>query len=150
MLRGLIEVTRKDDPSAPKVILRPNEKLIFSKNLITARLSAPAAPNAAQLPERMSNISITPIPKNIPDSDKVETSWMYNKLVFDGDSFEELAAKMERWYNIKIIFKNPRLLKYRFKGVFYNETVQEALDALRLTARFSYTIKGNEIELNKE
>ncbi|HEY4154292.1 MAG TPA: DUF4974 domain-containing protein, partial [Puia sp.] len=86
----------------------------------------------------------------IPDSDKVETSWMYNKLVFEGDTFEELAAKMERWYNIKIIFKSDRLLKYRFKGVFSNESVKEALDALRLTARFTYNIHENEIELYKE
>jgi ferric-dicitrate binding protein FerR (iron transport regulator) len=150
LLRGMVEVTRKDDPSAPKVILRPNEKLVFHKNTVPEHPVSGIAGHAAKLPETMSDISIIPLRRNIPDSDKVETSWMYNKLVFDGDSFEELAAKMERWYNIKIVFKNERLLKYRFKGVFSNETVQDALNALRLTARFTYSIKDNEIELYKE
>jgi ferric-dicitrate binding protein FerR (iron transport regulator) len=149
LLRGLIEVTRKDDPSAPKVILRPNEKLVFNKHINPEHEAAEAIRHPGQPQEQMSNIFVTPIPKNIPDSDKVETSWLYNKLVFDGDSFAELAAKMERWYNIKISFRNDQLLKYRFKGVFANETVKDAFDALRLTAQFSYTIKDNEIELDK-
>ena len=35
LLRGIIEVSRKDLPDGPKVILKPNEKLIFSKQLET-------------------------------------------------------------------------------------------------------------------
>ncbi|MDP4251971.1 MAG: FecR family protein, partial [Bacteroidota bacterium] len=89
LLRGLIEITRKDDPSTPKVILKPNEKLIINKTRDPVHLTAQASPHADQLKEGMSNISVIPIPQNIPDSDKAETSWMYNKLVFDGDSFEE-------------------------------------------------------------
>ena len=150
LLRGMIEITRKDDPSAPKVILKPNEKLVINKTQEPIRPSSPAAAHSDTEAEGVSNISITPVPMNIPDSDKAEISWMYNKLVFDGDSFEELAAKMERWYNIKITFKNDQLFKYRFKGVFNNETVKEALDALQLTAAFTYSIKDNIVVLNKE
>jgi transmembrane sensor len=150
LLRGMIEITRKDDPSTPKVILKPNEKLIINKTQESIPPSSPAAAHSDTLTEGMSNISITPIPMNIPDSDKAEISWMYNKLVFDGDSFEELAAKMERWYDIKITFKNDQLFKYRFKGVFNNETVKEALDALQLTAAFTYNIRDNIVVLNKK
>lgn len=150
LLRGMVEITRKDDPSAPKVILKPNEKLVINKTQEPMRPLSPAAAHSDTAAEGMSNISITPVPMNIPDSDKAETAWMYNKLVFDGDSFEELAAKMERWYNIKITFKNDQLFKYRFKGVFNNETVKEALDALQLTAAFTYNIRDNIVVLNKE
>src|SRR5439155_8152 len=31
LLRGSIEVVKNNDPSAPKVILRPHEKLVFNK-----------------------------------------------------------------------------------------------------------------------
>src|SRR5665213_2373496 len=148
LLRGMVEITRKDDPSAPKVILKPNEKLVINKTQEPILPSSPAAAHPDTGAEGMSNISITPVPMNIPDSDKAETAWMYNKLVFDGDSFEELAAKMERWYNIKITFKNDQLFKYRFKGVFNSETVKEALDALQLTAAFTYSIKDNIVVLN--
>ena len=152
LLRGIIEVTRQNNPNSPKVILRPNEKLIFSKQL-SATVSLPngsvrvadAKPLAVK-PE----ISVTPILKNVPDSEKIETSWVYNRLVFSGDSFQELAEKMERWYNVKIIFKGDNLLHYRFKGAFANESVREALNALQLTARFNYQINENEIEIYKK
>jgi hypothetical protein len=57
---------------------------------------------------------------------------------------------MERWYNVKITIKSKELLRYRFKGAFENETIREALDALKLTAEFSYIINNNEIEIFKK
>lgn len=148
LLHGAIEVTRQDNPSTPRVILKPNEKLIFSKHLPLSSAPAPTmGPAGLSAPAATPGISVSPIAKNIPDSDKVETSWMYNKLVFNGDSFKELAQKMERWYNVRITLEDEGLNKYRFGGEFDNETVKEALNALQLTAKFTYIIKGNEIEL---
>jgi ferric-dicitrate binding protein FerR (iron transport regulator) len=147
LLRGMIEVSRKDDPNAPKVILKPNEKLTFNKELVRAKLNLVKDQDAAKTGDASSDIAITPILKNIPDSEKEETSWRYNRLVFDGDSFGELAEKMERWYNVSITFKSDKLLQYRFKGAFDKETIQEALNALKLTAKFRYVTNGNEIML---
>ena len=149
LLRGAIEVTRGDNPSTPRIILKPNEKLILSKHL-------PLLPRTDVVPGSSDDVIAAPAPDMaiaaisniIPDSNKVETSWMYNKLVFNGDSFRELAEKMERWYNVKIVFKDEGLYKYHFGGVFADETVEKALNALQLTAKFSYTIKNNEIELD--
>lgn len=150
LLRGIIEVSKKDNPTGPKVILRPNEKLIFNKLSVTTRPAVISEKKDSLQANATSDISITPIAKNVPDSNKIETSWMYNKLIFDGDTFSELAEKMERWYNVKIIFKSNELYHYRFKGVFSSETVQEAFDALKLTANFKYKIiNANEIELYK-
>ncbi len=148
LLHGAIEVTRQDNPSTPRVILKPNEKLIFIKHLPLSSAPSPTmGPVGLSASPAIPGISVSPIAKNIPDSDKVETSWMYNKLVFNGDSFKELAQKMERWYNVRITLKDEGLNKYRFGGEFDNETVKEALNALQLTAKFTYIIKGNEIEL---
>jgi hypothetical protein len=93
------------------------------------------------------DMAVNSLPLNIPDSEKVETGWMYNKLVFNGDSFKELSEKMERWYNVRFIFMDTHLYTYHFGGSFTHETIQEALNALQLTAHFTYKIKGNEIEL---
>jgi transmembrane sensor len=149
LLRGMIEIYRQDNPNTPRIILKPNEKLVFSKHLSPATLPIGTAGAASARPViHAPDIAVNSIPFNIPDSEKVETSWMYNKLVFNGDSFRELAEKMERWYNVKIIFRDETLYKYRFGGVFADESVEEALNALQLTAKFTYTIRGNEIELN--
>jgi ferric-dicitrate binding protein FerR (iron transport regulator) len=150
LLRGSVEVMKKDDPAAPKVILRPHEKMVFNKALqsvITESLD-PAQQPATKFPA--AGISVTTLPKNKPDSTMEETSWVYNKLVFEGDRFEDLVVKMERWYDVKITFKNERLKQIRFKGVLENESIEEALDALKLTAPFEYRITGNEIEILKK
>jgi transmembrane sensor len=149
LLRGIIEVTRKDLPDGPKVILKPNEKLIFNKQLET-EVHQYASDTSAKSARSIGKISVAAVSITIPDSNKVETSWVYNRLVFDGDSFQELAKKMERWYNVKITIKSKELLRYRFKGAFENETIREALDALKLTAEFSYKINNNEIEVFKK
>jgi ferric-dicitrate binding protein FerR (iron transport regulator) len=146
LLRGIIEVTRKDLPDGPKVILKPNEKLIFSKQLET-EVHHYGGDTSSRSAKTIGKISIAAVSIAIPDSNKVETSWVYNRLVFDGDNFQELAKKMERWYNVKIIINSKELLRYRFKGAFENETIREALDALQLTAEFSYKIDNNVINI---
>lgn len=147
LLRGSIEVVRKNDPTAPKVILRPHEKLVFNKeeltdkDVITDQSAQPA--NGPLQP----GISVTTLPQNKPDSIIKETSWLYNKLNFDGDSFEELAIKMERWYDVKITIGSERLKRYHLKGSFEGETIRQALEALRIITPFEYKIEGREVEV---
>jgi ferric-dicitrate binding protein FerR (iron transport regulator) len=79
------------------------------------------------------------------DSTVVETSWVKNKLVFRDESFSGLASRMERWYGVDIKFKNDALKQYRFSGIFENERINQALDALRMTENFNYKIKNNTV-----
>ncbi len=95
MLRGLIEISSKDNPNTSRFLLKPNEKLVFNKRSLSAGRSGTAADPAGQHPvPTLSDIAVNSIRKDIPDSDKVETAWMYNRLVFQGDNFKELT---ERW-----------------------------------------------------
>ncbi len=142
LVRGLIEVQKNNEPSASKIILRPNEKLVYNK---PESLNAHDHARLAIDNKQAQLISISPISKYIPDSARVETSWVYGRLIFDGDTFSELAEKMERWYNIKITIKNQHLVANRFGGVFENENVEEALKALQLITMFKYTIHDSEI-----
>ena len=148
LLKGVIEVTRKDNPNSPRVILKPNEKLVFSKRLpAIVRQGRSLDPSGVRHPAAIPDIAVNSIRRDVPDSNMVETAWMYNRLVFNGDSFKELALKMERWYNVKITIRDERLGNCRFGGAFANETVEEAFKALQLTTAFTYKISGNEIEL---
>lgn len=148
LLRGSIEVYNKDDPSAPKVILKPNEKLVFNKNenkKITDPDKIDSNLTKKKIPHE--NISISTLPLNKPDSLREETSWLYNKLVIDGDNFTQMSKKMERWYGVQIEILSPELEQYHFNGVFENETIEQALDALKLTVKFRYVIKDNIVKI---
>jgi ferric-dicitrate binding protein FerR (iron transport regulator) len=58
-----------------------------------------------------------------------------------------VAVKMERWFNIKINFKNEKIANYRLSGSFDRETIDEALQALRYIAPFNYKINNNEVDI---
>lgn len=148
LLRGSIEVYNKEDPSAPKVILKPNEKLVFRKKE-DSKVAA-SKKDASESGKKVTNdddISVSTLLANQPDSLKPEISWLYNKLIFNGDNFSTIAVKMERWYGVKIEILDTSLDKYHFTGVFEKETLKQALDALRLTAKFRYKIKDNVIQV---
>jgi transmembrane sensor len=72
------------------------------------------------------------------DSLLVETAWLKGMLVFRNESFEELAVRMERWYNITISFEKPECKRYRFSGTFNNETIEDALKELQTIKPFSF------------
>jgi len=155
LVRGLIEVARNSVRNAPKIILRPNEKLTYNKSLDKIQQIGNAierGSKSALLPYafKSEHISISSIPKNVTDSSRIETSWVYGKLLFDGDSFEELAQKMERWFNVKINIVNRRVSLFRFTGVFEDENIEEALHALQITNPFKFQIKENEIIIDKK
>jgi len=147
LIHGMIEVTNKTEPTSPKVILRPHEKLVFHKD---GRPVSDLAQKGHQNISSHKPFSITSLPRNIPDSSVVETAWVYDKLVFDGETFREIASKMERWYNVKICLRNEKLASLPLHVEFTNETVEEALEALKLIEPFKYKINGNEIEILKK
>jgi ferric-dicitrate binding protein FerR (iron transport regulator) len=147
LVRGMIEVHKNNEPDASKIILRPNEKLVYNKP--AASIIKQVGQNLVPVNNTDQIISISALPSNIADSARKETSWVYGRLVFDGDSFSSLAEKMERWYNVKINIKNNKVANYRFAGVFEKENIEEALKALQLIAMFKYTIHENEIIIEK-
>lgn len=147
LIHGLIEVTNKRQPSSTKFILHPHEKLIFARE---TKIPVLPATGPQKTITNHNPISYEILPKHIADSALVETSWVYNKLIFDGESFREIARKMERWYNVRIRFKSEKIADIPIHVEFKNETIEEALKALQVIEPFNYTIQGNEIEIQSK
>nr|WP_262919696.1 DUF4974 domain-containing protein [Niabella hibiscisoli] len=83
------------------------------------------------------------------DSSIVETAWIHNRLLFDGDTFKELAIKMERWFDVQIKFNNAEVANYRLRGAFEDETIEEALKALQQIANFKFTVRDKTVTIAK-
>jgi len=147
LIHGLIEVTNKKEPSWPKFYLHPHEKLVFEKQSTPVRPTAKGDQTdvTAHRP-----FEITSLPKGIADTALVETSWIYNKLLFDGETLRENAAKMERWYNVKIRFKSDKVGNTPSRYPLGNESIEEALKALQYIEPFSFRRNGDEIEISKK
>ncbi|RFZ83038.1 FecR family protein [Mucilaginibacter terrenus] len=144
LIRGAIEVTLTDRPN-DRIILKPNEKLVLKSTPLTkvAHKKHKVSVNPDSVNTSYALTSLTYLRAN--DSTVVETSWVNNKLVFKDKEFSGIATQMERWYGIKIKFKNDDAKDYHFTGVFEKETVFQALKALQMIEPFTYKQKNNTI-----
>jgi ferric-dicitrate binding protein FerR (iron transport regulator) len=135
LLRGSVEVTLPG-ADAKKIVLKPNEKLIVESD----------SPGSVALPTLPSKPSVTLGKVHFEPRDSsssIETLWVENKLAFEAEPFDIVAADIERWYNVEVIVKDERVRTLRFTGVFDNSSLEEVMEALQLTGRFQYTINGN-------
>jgi transmembrane sensor len=146
LIRGAIEVTLSDRPS-DRIILKPHDKLILKngtyKTYHKYKRANVIIPDSVSTNYALTNL--TYLRSN--DSTIIETSWVNNKLTFKEENFSDLAAMMERWYGVKIKFKNDEAKDYRFTGIFEKESITEALDALQLIEKFNYKLKKETVTI---
>lgn len=141
LIRGSIEVSLKDRPSE-KIILKPNEKIVVA-NRDTVITIGNSPGSHKESPEPL--VAIRRLTYQKEDSTIIETSWIENKLVFEDESFKDLALKMERWYGVTIRFTDENVAALRFTGVFEEETIEDVMRALKITATFNYKFQGKTI-----
>ncbi|MHB1921976.1 MAG: FecR family protein [Chitinophagaceae bacterium] len=147
LIRGSIEVSFHENPSR-KIILRPYEKMtVYNNHYQLSRIqdnkSVPEQP-LANIPE----FSISHTRRDpLLDSGLVETSWMQGKLVFRREDFGELARQMERKYGVIFHFKDQSLKQEKFTGIFTNESVEKALNALKIAKPFHYRLEDGQVDL---
>lgn len=138
LLRGKIELSFNNDNTS-KIILKPNEKLIFNAGTIkkSEKENGPAK----------TDIKISGLERPFKDSMTVETQWLNDKLAFRNMRLEEVAALISRWYGVSIEINDSELKDKEFSGLFEDETVKQVMEALRLTGGFHYTMNKNKITI---
>lgn len=148
LIRGSIEVTIKNRPN-DKIILSPSEKLVVENN--RAAITKDRLKEAKEVlpPNLQTLVSVNKINYSRIDSSIAEIQWTENKLVFRDQAFTDLAADMQRWYNVKIDITDPVLAEARLTGIFENETIEQALEALKISTAFRYDKKGNNIIIHR-
>jgi len=144
LVRGKVEVLVHNRPEK-KYMLQPNEKLVIQNEIV----NVPATAQRDTATSKQPLVSIGSLTYGKKDTTAIETAWVQNKLVFDNEPFAEIAAKLERWYNVQIEFRNAKTKAMRFSGSFTNETVNDALYSFSVSTPFHYTIHGNKITIGR-
>jgi ferric-dicitrate binding protein FerR (iron transport regulator) len=140
LIRGMIEVTLNDRP-LDRIILKPKEKLILKNNQVFSGKPLQYKTRMSDSNNKINQYTLTTLTYfKSQDTSVVETSWLKNKLIFRNEDFATLAERMQRWYGVNIIFNNEEVKLYHFNGIFETETIDQALDALRITEKFHYKI----------
>ena len=69
------------------------------------------------------------------------TSWKKGFLTFDDVPLETITEKIERWYNVEIIYLNPKLKSLRYSGtILKNKPIDDILEVMKITANINYNI----------
>jgi transmembrane sensor len=147
LIHGSVEVSKVNEPNAPKVMLRPNEKLVYDKTkkeILGDDRNEIQKEEVVQQKEK-SAITIKPIKRTVADNAIKEIAWVYNRLVFEDEKFTDLAIKMERWFNVEIDIKSNRLKNISITGSFEDETIEEALQGLQYLVSFKYEMVGQKV-----
>ena len=135
LISGRIRVSASKD-SKNTVVLKPNESVVIAtkkgKGVLTAR---------PEMPLVVSTIDAAINKKNM--------GWIHNRLSIDDEPLQEIAARLQDWYGIQIIFANETVKNYRYSGIFESETVVQALQALQLSYPFKFTSTAQQIIISK-
>lgn len=78
-------------------------------------------------------------------NNSVVAGWVTNKLVFRDVPFGEAAIRLERLYNIKIIFNNKKIAARSLWATFDNEPIMQIMETVKLATGIKYKIEGRMI-----
>lgn len=70
---------------------------------------------------------------------EIYTSWKDGKLIFRDEPLENIATRLERWYNVNIELKGEEIKKLRYNGTIELESFSEVLELIKVTTPIQYT-----------
>ncbi len=155
LIKGIIKVDGKDRNKKPfSITLKPNQQIKFHAGKATINsvvLTDPGKVGIEKLREiklenLITDLAMSPVINNLERTD-LYTSWKDENWIFKGEKISELAVLLERRFNVKILFNSEELKEYRFTGTFHNETLEQVLQVLKLTAPLQYEIGKGTVTL---
>lgn len=73
---------------------------------------------------------------------KEVTAWKDGKLAFRDENFTEVVRKINRWYNVELVIMDKALRSYSYQVTFMDETLDEVLKLLHISAPIEYRDLG--------
>ena len=140
LIRGTVQVVVNDRPNV-RYILKPNEKLVVQneQGKVDAVRTVPVRHEPIVAIKNLSYLRGEPT--------AVETQWTQNRLSFQDETFAEISAKMMRWYDVSFEFRNHNREDTRFTGSFKDETLQQALEAMKYSSAFRFEIRNKVVTI---
>jgi len=148
LVEGKIDIRKTDDlKNISGIELKPKQCFVYYKTENKANPSNTSITYTKPLPEKkyedLNNYQVL-------DNVKTElyTSWSEDNWVIESESLRTFAPKIERRYNMVIRFGDEEIKNYKFTGTIQKETIEQILQALRITTpMISYKIIKDTINL---
>ncbi len=77
------------------------------------------------------------------------TGWINGIFSFHSETLCSIMSKLERWYNIEVVYEDPELKQLTYSGTVKRyENINSFLNAFELTGDLTYRVKGRRIYLS--
>lgn len=151
LVSGMVRLEHKAaEGQVERLLLRPNQRASYTitDNIIDITR---VADEENEVREMIQEIAKEVLPRKIKIepvfNTELYTSWKDKRLLFESERMFELAVKLERIYDVRIIFQDDDLKDYRLTGSLEQETLEQLLYAMRLTIPMDFSIKNNNVFL---
>ncbi len=151
LVTGLLLIERADEegPYFEDIILEPNQKATFFReeervSLVEeeARIEDPIVADVVSRPivgvEVARKLDITP-----------EIGWKDGVIFVESEPLHKLARRLERLYNVSFVFKDKELKSYRYSGRLRELTLEQVLQAMKLTSPIDYSIEDQVVTIRE-
>jgi transmembrane sensor len=150
LVEGKVEITQSGQNANDEnyINLNPNQKAIYLKESDSFTLGKVKVTDPLVLEHNNT------IYDNILISPKVDVNqivaWTKGKLLIKGESLENLCVELQRKYDVTFVLSDDEIKKYRFTGVLLDETLEQVLNVIKLTAPIEYQINGKKVVLSSD
>jgi ferric-dicitrate binding protein FerR (iron transport regulator) len=144
--RGAISIHLKNDPT--KVVdVAPNQKIIIHRHPNEKKdIQKREYPQIAKT-DRNSVNELFDIENNVNTGSI--TAWKDNRLVFEQETLEILAKRLERRYNVSIRFADKNIKSFRYTAALKEMPIDQVMKAIALTSPIQYKIEGMQVTLTE-
>ena len=127
--------------------MEPNQHTIFNKKDKNIKLTENIVPGEPLQSENIKgkSVDLQAIKQKDDNFENKYTSWINGKLIFRDDPMDEVIKRLGRWYNVDIQLKDTLLYGFRYTATFIDETLEQVLDLLKLSAPIEYTLTERKV-----
>jgi ferric-dicitrate binding protein FerR (iron transport regulator) len=150
LIEGKVEIIQEgqNKENTKFMDLTPNHKAVYSKETDSFTLEK------IKPPDTMIASPLNPVSRNNLVQPKVdiadEVAWTKGKLIIRGESLDNLCVDLQRKYDVKFVFNNDEIKRYRFSGVLLDETLEQVLGVIKLTAPINFLVEGKTVYLSSD
>ena len=73
---------------------------------------------------------------------------MNGRFYFEREALEEIAAQLERWYDVSFFFMREELKREEFTGVVLRDySLEQILEIIAKTTDLKFTVNGKAVTL---
>lgn len=143
-----VEGTNRDKKKFTYV-LTPNQNVVIEKDPLPAHSEVPTGSEKIHAENQQKLIQ--PVYRSIRLNEQINTlpyiSWKDQRWIIEKESLNDLIISLERRYNVKISFNAQELKNFSFTGIIQNETFEQVLKILQLTAPIKFDLAPGEARI---